>query len=154
MDFFGQIGKKLADAGHEVAQKTQNFTEMTRLNGIISEKEKKLKQLYTVIGEYYYEQHKDDSTAECRDFIIEIRLLMEEIDQCKEELRKIKGTGKCTECGAEVVADAAFCNVCGARIVQQQVQSSLDIEGKVCPNCSTVVAIDNLFCDRCGTKLE
>ena len=55
MAFFEQLGKRLADAGQGVAQQTKNLADVTRLNSAISEKERKISQLYLAIGQSYYE---------------------------------------------------------------------------------------------------
>ena len=64
MAIFERIGKQLTDAGQSAAQQTRNLTDVARLSSAISEKEKKISQLYSVIGQSYYEKHKHDSAAE------------------------------------------------------------------------------------------
>lgn len=54
MAFFEQLGKRLSDAGQGVAQQTKNFADVTRLNGAISDKERRITQLYQSIGQTYY----------------------------------------------------------------------------------------------------
>ena len=54
MSFFDQIGKRITDAGQGVAQQTKNFADVTRLNSAISDKEKRISQLYQSIGKTYY----------------------------------------------------------------------------------------------------
>ncbi len=155
MAFFEQIGKRLTDAGQGVAQQTKNFTDVTRLNGTISEKERKISQLYASIGESYYERHRRDSTSEELQKIEEINTLFAEIAQCREEIKQIKGTVKCPDCGAEVALNSSFCNSCGAKISQDiEATESVAAETRICPNCHVAVKKDNLFCNHCGTKLE
>ena len=108
MAFFEQLGKTLTNAGQGVAQQTKNFTEITRLNGVISDKEKQIEQLYTIIGKAYYEAHKNDAFAESGDSIQRINDLLAEIARHKEEIKQIKGVTPCPACGAEVPASSAF----------------------------------------------
>ena len=63
MAIFEQIGKRLSSAGQGAAQQAKNFADVARLNSAISEREKRIAQLYTELGRLYYEQHKDDSQA-------------------------------------------------------------------------------------------
>ena len=49
MAFFEQIGKHLSDAGQNVAQQTKKLADVTQLNSTISEKQKKISQLYLAI---------------------------------------------------------------------------------------------------------
>lgn len=46
MAFFEQIGKKITNAGQNVAQQTKNFTDVTQLNSAISEREKKYRSFF------------------------------------------------------------------------------------------------------------
>lgn len=155
MAFFEQIGKRLADAGQGVAQQTKNFTDVTRLNSTISEKEKKISQLYASIGQAYYERHKNDAAAEEAQQIQAVNTLFAEIAQCREEIKQIKGVVKCPSCGADVALNSAFCNSCGAKIPQaSEPAEPARADGPVCPNCHAPVKEGNLFCTRCGTKIE
>ena len=116
MAFFEQLGKRLTDAGQNVAQQTKNLADVTQLNSAISDREKKISQLYLNIGQLYYEKHKGDSTAEHQEIIGEINALYAEIAQNREKIKQIKGVVKCSKCGADVPLNAAFCNACGTKI--------------------------------------
>lgn len=116
MAFFEELGKRLTDAGQGVAQHTKNFTDIARLNSAISEKERRIGQLYANIGQAYYERHQNDPSAEALQQIEEINALMEDIIRCQEEVKQIKGVVRCPRCGAEVALNSAFCNSCGAKL--------------------------------------
>ncbi len=153
MAFFEEIGKKLSSAGQGVAQSTKNFADVTRLNGVISEKEKRIAQLQAAIGEAYYNNHKDDPDAEEKQSIDEINTLKKEIQQHQDEIQQIRGVTKCPKCGADVAITAGFCNVCGTQMPRQTVAEPVGEEGTVCPNCHKAVAKGSAFCTNCGTKL-
>ena len=155
MAFFENLGKKISDASQGAAQQAKNFSEVTKLNGSISEKEKKISHLYQAIGEAYYAQHKDDPNAEELEKIDEIKTLTAEIEKCRNEINKIKGIVKCSNCGAEVNAGAVFCSTCGSKMPQEQKEEEAVPEGmRRCPGCDAVVPKENLFCTQCGMKLE
>ena len=155
MAFFEQLGKRLTDAGQGVAQQTKNFTDVTRLNGTISEKEKKISQLYAAIGQAYFERHRNDAAAEEAQKIGEINALLAEIAQCREEIKQIKGVVKCPSCGADVALHCAFCSACGARFPQDEAAGQpAAADARLCPSCGAAVPKENLFCNRCGTKLD
>ncbi len=153
MAFFEEIGKKLSNAGQGVAQSTKNFADVTRLNGLISDKEKRVSQLHSAIGEAYYNRHKDDPAAEERQSIDEINTLQQEIQQYQNEIQQIRGVTKCPKCGADVAITAGFCNVCGAQLPRQTAAEPAEEEGSVCPNCHSPVAKGSSFCTNCGTRL-
>lgn len=154
MAFFEQIGKKLSDASQGAAQQAKNFADVARLNSAISEKEKHIAQIYAEIGQAYYERHKSDLQAEETERIKEINTLYTEILQCKENIKQIRGVAKCPNCGADVPADAAFCNACGARIPSEEKSAPAPVDALLCPKCHKPVPAGNLFCYHCGTKIE
>ena len=119
MAFFEQIGKKLTDAGQGVAQQTKNLADVTRLNVAIAEKERKITQLYSAIGQAYYEKHKDDPDVEIPE-IAEVNALVAEIAQSKQEINQIKGVQNCPACGAEIADTAAFCTSCGTKVAKDE----------------------------------
>ena len=116
MAIFEQIGKRLTDMGQGVAQQTKNFADVAKLNTSISEKERKVVQLYTALGQAYYERHKDDPDAEEQQIIGEINALHAEIWGHQEEIQNIKKISKCPNCGTTVSEEAIFCNSCGTRL--------------------------------------
>ena len=149
MAFFDQIGKKITDVGQSVSQSTRNFSDVSRLNSLIGDKKRQIAQLYSKLGETYYLQHRDAPHPELASYISEIDTLNAGIANAEEEIKTIKGIMNCPECGAEVVAGAAFCNACGKKIELQPAPGT-----KFCPQCGAVVAESNRFCNRCGAKFE
>jgi len=152
MAFFERIGKKITDAGQNVAQQTKNFADIAQLNSSVSEKERKISQLYTEIGQAYYEKYKDAADTDMNEQISQITALFAEIKECQEKIKQIRGIGKCPSCGADVPANAAFCNACGAKILVEE--TSTDAGKRHCPACGAVVAEGNAFCNQCGAKLD
>lgn len=154
MAFFEQIGKRLTDAGQNVAQQTKDLADVTKLNNAISEREKKISQLFLLIGRSYYEGHKDDPAAEELDKITEIDSLYSEIFANRDKIKQIKGVTKCENCGADVPLNAAFCNACGTKVVRKETVSQNTGNERLCPACHAIVEEGNLFCNHCGAKIE
>lgn len=150
MAFFEELGKKITDAGQGVAQSTKNFTEVNRLNSTIAEKEKQVTTLYTALGAAYYKAHATDPQAEEQETVAQIAALLTEIAAHQEEVKRIKGIGKCPSCGADVQAGAAFCQNCGAALPRPEPAPA---QGRTCPVCGQSVGADNVFCNHCGAKL-
>ena len=154
MAFFEQLGKRLTDAGQNVAQQTKNLADVTQLNGAISDKEKRISQLYLSIGQLYYEEHKGDLSAEHRDIIEEIDKLFAEIAQNRERIKQIKGVVKCPKCGADVPLNAAFCSACGEKIERDGDLGEKNVAQRYCPACHAAVNAEDTFCNNCGTKID
>lgn len=155
MAFFEQLGKKLSDAGQGAAQQAKIFSEVAKLNSAISDKERKISQLYLAIGQAYYALYKDDISANEYEKMEEITTLNDEIVKCREEINRVKGIAKCPSCGADVALGSAFCCNCGAKMPQPEPVPEPQPEPvRLCPNCQTPVASEDRFCNNCGTKME
>lgn len=154
MAFFEQLGKRITDAGQGVAQQTKNFADITRLNSAVSDKERKIAQLYQSIGQSYYERHSGDAEPQLQPAVEEIQALFAEIAQHKEEIKQIKGIVKCPHCGADVPFQAAFCNACGEKMVSAALAEEPAEDVQICPVCGAASGKDNLFCTHCGAKLK
>ena len=159
MDFFEKLGKRISDMGSAVAQNTKNFADTTSLQKTNSDNKKKIEQLYTAIGKAYYEAHKNEADAAEAATMAEITALLAQIEENDEKIKQLKGVTKCESCGADVPADAAFCNNCGTKVVRETpaaapvVEAAPAIEQRLCPTCGQPVGKDNLFCNNCGAKL-
>lgn len=156
MAFFEQIGRKITDAGHGVAQQTKKLTDTTRLNAEIAEKKKKMSQLLFEMGQDYYKKHRKDKDNEEQEYIDCINALFQEIIKCQKEIERIKTAAVCKVCGSRIVEGSSFCMNCGTRLNENQFEDSslIDTENtRTCPICGTAVDEDSAFCTACGTKL-
>lgn len=152
MSFLDNIGSKASAAGQAAAEKARNFAEVNRLNGVISDHEKRISRLYFEIGQSYYERHKGDPEAEELERIAEITDTNEKIAVCRNQIKTLKGVEKCPNCGADVQNGSQFCNNCGTRMPPASMKTAPKA-GLTCPTCGAAVAEGNLFCNNCGTKL-
>lgn len=154
MDLFEQIGKRLTDVGQNVAQQTKNLADVTQLNSAISDKEKKISQLYLSVGQQYYEGYKEGRFSEYQDIVEEIDALYAEIAQNRERIKQIKGVVKCPKCGADVPLNAAFCNACGTKMERENDVSENSGAQRYCSVCHAVIGPEDSYCNRCGAKVE
>ena len=152
MSFFDNIGSKASAAGQAAAEKARNFAEVNRLNGVISDHEKRISRLYFEIGQSYYERHKDDPEAEELERIAAITDTNEKIAVCRNQIKTLKGVEKCPNCGADVQNGSQFCNNCGTRMPPASMKTAPKA-GLTCPTCGTELESDAAFCFNCGTKL-
>lgn len=156
MPFFEDIGRKLSNVGQGMAQQTRNIADTTRLNGAVSERERRLAQLFQAVGQAYYQRHAQDPAAEERESLNEITRLYQEIEQYRREINQIRGLAICPTCGAGVPVQAAFCNACGTRMPPQQMPAPAPVQAnmRVCPTCGAQVSMENRFCNYCGTNMD
>lgn len=153
MAFFNDLGKKLSQAGQTAVQKTKGMTEIARLNGAISEQEKKLTDTYFEIGKLYVLKHPKDYE---NDFAVMIAALKEserKIKEYRQQIQDVKGIVRCEKCGAEVANNVAFCSSCGAKIVAN---TNVEHDENIikCSNCGAMMDKNVKFCISCGKQLS
>ena len=80
----------------------------------IKEREGAIQKMYRELGKAYFQDHKDDETAEY-DQVLAIKAAFEEIGELKASKDEIRGIKRCKECGNPVSQEAKFCANCGAK---------------------------------------
>lgn len=152
MAFFEDLGKKITQTSQGVVQKTKDTAEVIKLNGMISDEEKRIKNLYTQIGKKYFELHSDSYEQELESFVVEIKTAQEKIEDYSEQVKKLKGIVRCPNCGGDVQYGSPFCSTCGSRMETPSVQTDAIV--KRCSACGSPIADGCAFCTHCGTKVE
>ena len=122
MDFFNRAKEKIAKTSGDVAKKAKDLAEVSKLNGQINANENNIKALYTEIGQYVFENLREDAPAEIAEKMNAIDKAREEIVGWKAEVMKLKGIQKCPQCNAEVDKDVAFCPSCGTKMPEPVVE--------------------------------
>ena len=130
-------------------QKAKDFSEITRLNGQISEEETRINNAYLAIGRLYVEVHSGDAEPQFTTWISSIQQSQSKIDTYRRQIQDIKGVQRCEKCGAEVAAGSAFCNSCGAPI--PKIEAAVLQNGIPCKNCGAMIQLGMNFCTSCGT---
>ena len=160
MEFFKDLGKKITNASQEVVKKTQDMADTMKLNGEISNEEKKINSAYFMIGQKYFELHSDSPDIEFKDYIESIKNSTEKIAELKQEILKKSGKKTCPQCNGDVEDTATFCPNCGAkqevRVEEFIVESEIETveTSKTCKNCNEALEENAVFCSNCGTKVE
>ncbi len=130
MDFFNKVSNTISSKGKDVTKRAKEIAEIAKLTGQIAEKEETVKGAYIELGKYVYESQKEDAPEEVAEKFAAIDAAVEEIEQLKREVRKLKGKQECPDCGKEVSYSAAFCSYCGAKLPEPQPEEVVD-EGEV-----------------------
>lgn len=116
MDLWNSAKEKIVKTSNEVAKKTKNVTEITKMKNKISKTEKEVKILYMEIGQYVYENLREDAPEEMAEKMTLIEEKLAESAALKNEVMKLKGFQLCPQCGEQVGATVAFCSFCGAKM--------------------------------------
>ncbi|MBO4563794.1 MAG: zinc ribbon domain-containing protein [Clostridia bacterium] len=155
MAFFDELGKKISNAGQAAIQKTQDLANIAKLNGSISDEEKRINNSYLEIGKLYTSLHGGDFEADFEPLISAIKDAEGKIANFKKQIQEIKGLVVCPNCGAEVSVNVAFCSACGTPIPKEPepvVEEA--VVANTCANCGAVLEEDARFCTACGKPVE
>lgn len=151
MAFFEDLGKKITQTSQGVVQKTKDTAEVIKLNGMISDEEKRINNLYNQIGKRYFEIHFDSYEQALESFVVEIKQAQKKIEDYSEQVKKLKGIVRCPNCGGDVQYGSPFCSTCGSRMETPSVQTDANV--KRCSACGSQIADGCAFCTNCGTKV-
>lgn len=151
MALFDNISKKASETTAKAVQKAQGFSEISKMNLLISEEEKKTAAVYQQIGKLFVSVHGMNCES---DFIEMVTSALEgerKINEYREQIRIIKGVQNCEKCGAEVAKNAAFCSSCGYPMPKEEILVS--IETVECKNCGAMMKTGIRFCTSCGQSM-
>lgn len=120
-DNISKIAKSLGDnavnVANNVAKKSGELVEVSKLNIKISAQEDRIKEVYSVIGKLVYDKYltgdtfNDEIMEKCR----EISQCNEAIEDIRHKINELKSTKVCPSCGTKMKQDSLFCPKCGTR---------------------------------------
>ena len=122
MDFLDNLGKKLTNAGQSAAQKTKDVADIAKLTAEVSTEERKLNDCYVAIGKLYVSLHHDDYESEFEKYFKFVKVYEGKIEECKQQIKDIKGIVTCEKCGADIPVGSLFCGKCGAPVPQSNTE--------------------------------
>lgn len=131
----------------------RNKTEILGIRTKIASAKKERDALYTLIGEKFYTENKDNVPESLKDLFDQTAEIDESIAAFEAQIRDLSGIIVCPECGAELSKESRFCTVCGTKLPEIPKPAAAPQEG-VCPECGAKVDPDAAFCFMCGTRLK
>ncbi len=151
MAFFDNLGKKASEATAKAMQKAQELSEISRINSLITEEEKKINATYYQIGKLYVSVHGSDGEENFSGMVAAVLEGEQKINDYRKQIQNIKGVQRCEKCGAEVARGVAFCSSCGAPM--PKVENPLPDDVIRCESCGTMVKRGMRFCTSCGKPM-
>ena len=157
---------KISEMAKNVGDKTGDMIEVNKLNGLVSDAEKRIVEQKKAIGEYCWTQYianmqLDPEAAKLCAAIKEDEAL---IAKTQAEIRSIKadkaaapvvveaGLLRCQECGTPNPEGTKFCQNCGREL---EIPAPAEpVEVATCPSCGTQNAVGTRFCQTCGRDME
>lgn len=152
MDFFEEIGMKITKAGQKTKEITNNLADIAKLNSQMNEISKDIKNLYTKLGETYFQKFGISPLDGLEEICSEIQKNKEELEVLQNKINRLKGIRPCPNCGSGNSVDAKFCSNCSTQL--PVIEEKSNDEGNFCPQCGNTVVKGMHFCSKCGCKLE
>lgn len=120
-DFFEDLGKKITETADMLTKKTEKVMEIQKLQNQIRNLERANERDFRDLGRMVYVAYKTDGDVKepYRELCENIKQREENIDDMKDQLEELRGSGKCPQCGASVQENMSFCPQCGAKIVKE-----------------------------------
>lgn len=153
MALLNNISKKITATTQNVVRGTKDFTDIARLNSLISDEQVQIENLYSQVGKLYYESVEIDADSALGKLCLAVTASNERIAKYNEEILEIKGSRRCPKCGADVPLSSAFCGLCGSKIEAVQPLDSPVHTKKFCTGCGAEVPDGTAFCTSCGKKI-
>lgn len=115
---FEDMKKTISSAARTVARKSGKIMETSKITLAISGANSDIKEEYEKIGELIYKSYKNgeasipDIAAHCE--LIDAKL--EQIEQYREKLGRLKNVKLCPACKAQLSSESTFCAKCGEKL--------------------------------------
>lgn len=126
MALFDKITRVVSDTSQSVVNKTRELGELAKLSSKVSDLERRESQLYKTIGKLYVEHYGDDPDEVFVAALDSLKETKKRIAGYKAEIKRLKGVGKCSSCGADVEPGHQFCCKCGAKVEPADVVADVD----------------------------
>jgi len=168
MAFFDKLGETISAASSTVAQKTKEMTEINSLNRQISNSEATIQNTYLEIGKACFEMNRNNPESPFYDQCKMIENSQVAIAGYQEQIRTLKGSTLCPNCGTQLPKDSVFCQSCGFRVTttstqqadtmtSQEVQVETPVQpvqaaSSFCSGCGSQLQAGTVFCTNCGQK--
>ena len=149
--FWDDIKNKVSDTTNSAISKANELAEVSKLNGLIAEEDKKIKNLYYQIGKLYVANQGSNPAPEYAELVAAVIESGRAMKDYKNQINVLKGIRTCEKCGADVPKGAVFCNSCGNQmpVVPEFDTNKFD----KCPACGELVEKGTRFCISCGQAM-
>ncbi|MBQ8003143.1 MAG: zinc ribbon domain-containing protein [Clostridia bacterium] len=118
MALFDELKDRASDVVQVAGKKVEDAYSATKLKIQIADKQSAVRTLYRELGELVYENSKkaEPEIEAVEDKIAEIDLVLEGINELKDQERGMKKLVLCPACSSEVDEKAKFCPQCGSEM--------------------------------------
>lgn len=122
MSFFEDFKRGATDAATKAARKTDEISNIVRLNVNVKTGEMKLSGVFEEIGRLFYEAERTgaDYTSDIASAIMKADKIKADIENAKKQIAKLRKVTVCVNCGKEISDEVSFCPFCGTKYEKQE----------------------------------
>jgi len=154
MTFVEELGNKIVSTGQKTSKAISEMSKVSRLKGAVNDELGRVNQVYTKIGEAWYERYGADATEDPFLALSEqVREIKARIAGIEDEIMQIQNEKACPQCGAVCSYDSMFCYACGCKFPEPQQVAEVVQEG-FCTNCGAQLKEGAAFCVECGQPVK
>lgn len=120
-DFFEDLGKKITETADMLTKKTEKVMEIQKLQNQIRNLERANERDLKDLGRMVFVAYKTDGDVKepYHELCENLKQREENIEDLKNQLEELRGSGKCPVCSAAVQEDMSFCPQCGAKLEKE-----------------------------------
>ena len=119
MALFDDLKNKVTATAKNVAQKSGELVEITKLNMSISTEQEKINKVYAEIGAAVYNSYKAGNVIGFDEQCQKIKESEDAIAVTKQKILELKNAKTCSQCSSEISRDVSFCPKCGNNVSEE-----------------------------------
>lgn len=155
-DFFEDLGKKITETADMLTKKTERVMEIQKLQNQIRNLERANERDLRDLGRMVFVAYKTDGDVKepYHELCENLKQREDNIEDLKNQLEELRGSGKCPVCNAAVQDDMSFCPQCGAKLEKETKEEDIfedeDIDAEVVSEEAVKEAEETGECCTCG----
>jgi len=137
---------------NRIAQRGKRAVELSRLAGILHEKERKARRARLQLADTYMELYGASPHEGMAEAVGRLNSAKEEISEIEISLARLRGQRVCIACGEKAASGMHFCPSCGAKLPPEEAGRAE--EAPLCPICGREVNPELRFCTYCNRSID
>lgn len=111
----GKFGESVERGAKTVSNKSKEFAEKTKVKREIANIEQSINADYIELGKALYDKICNEADSEYVETVTDIKEKNQKLAELKAALMSLDDKVFCTNCGAPISKDQAFCDKCGQK---------------------------------------
>ena len=116
MSLIGGFKDRISNTAKAVSKKTQEATDVVKLNGRVTGMQEEIDRLFTQVGKAYYAVRGAGQNEAAEKLCAQIERLQADMKAVRIQLDSIRNVKRCLGCGEVQPLAAAYCASCGTKM--------------------------------------